>query len=185
MLDFDKLEAALREKFGDKIGERKDFCGETTIRVEKSAIRAVCFFLRDDARFRFNYLCDVIGIDYLNLGISPRFDAIYHLYSIPNAARLRLKCGVDESDCRIDSVVPVWGGANFLERETYDFFGIEFSDHPNLTRILMPEDWEGWPLRKDFPLGGTKSYYYKRDTEPYVGEPDDLVPRIRKEITDI
>src|SRR5690606_11860904 len=99
--------------------------------------------------------------------------------------RMRVKAGVPEDDPVIESVYSVWHGADWMERETFDMFGIIFRNHPDLRRILMPEDWEGYPLRKEFPLGGVKSFYFKRSTDPRAGEPKNLVPRIREQLSDI
>ena len=85
----------------------------------------------------------------------------------------------------IDSVCDIWSGANWNERETFDLMGIVFVGHPDLRRILLPDDWEGHPLRKDFPAGGTKSFYFKRDSHPRAGEPEGLVPRIQERDSDV
>ena len=130
-------------------------------------------------------LSDLTAIDYLNLARTPRFDVVYHLYSLEHYHRLRLKVPVEEEDCSVESICDLWSGASFMEREVYDMFGIGFSGHPNLERILMPDNWKGHPLRKDFPLGGSKSFYFKHETDEYAGEPDDLVPRIRIQEGDI
>ncbi len=164
----------------ESVLEVKEFRGELTIYVRPAKIKAICQALRDDANLQFNYLTDVTAVDFLTLKREPRFDVVYHLYSIPTARRLRLHAPVSEADCRIDSVVEVWPGADWMERETYDFFGINFEGHPDLRRILLPLDWEGHPLRKDFPLGGKKSFYFKKATEPYAGETEGMIPRIRK-----
>lgn len=164
----------------ESILEVKEFRGELTIYVRREPIAAICQTLRDAEALRFNYITDVTAVDYLSLKRDPRFDVVYHLYSIPNGFRLRLHAPVSEADCRIDSVVGVWPGADWMERETYDFFGIIFEGHPDLRRIMMPDDWVGYPMRKDFPLGGKKSFYYKKSTEPYAGETEDMIPRIRK-----
>ncbi len=174
--------------------EVNEFRGELTLSARKEHISEICLELRDNTDLLFDFLSDITAMDFLNINPKPRcesdqsqarFEVVYHLYSIPRKHRVRLRCPVDEKDCRIDSVVDVWSGAEWNERECYDFFGIEFVGNPDLRRILMADDWEGWPLRKDFPLGGTKSFYYKKSTEPYVGEPEGLIPRIRKEISDV
>lgn len=172
--------AAIESAGSELLLEALDFRSELTLVVRKGKIRDICRTLRDDPELQFDFLSDLTAIDYLNIGRLPRFDVVYHLYSIPKACRLRLRVPVEEEDCHIDSVCDVWSGADWNEREAYDFFGIVFDGHPNLQRILMPEDWEGWPLRKDFPMGGTKSFYFKSETGATVGESKTLVPRIRK-----
>lgn len=175
----------LREKFGEAIREVGSYRGQICVVVDREAIKPVCFMLRDDPDFQFNFLSYATAVDYMALGRTPRYDAVYELYSIPKTHRVRVKASVPEEDCSIDSVFDVWPGANFFEREAYDFFGIIYKGHPDLRRILMPDDWEGFPLRKDFPLGGVKSFYFKRDSDPHAGEPKDLVPRIRVQDSDI
>jgi len=160
-------------------------CGEVTFHIDKRYIVSVIRQLRSDSDLQFNHLSDVTAIDYLNLDREPRFDVVYHLYSLVNYQRVRLKVPVGEDDCEIESITGLWSGASFMEREVYDMFGIKFLNHPDLRRILMPDDWKGHPLRKDFPIGGSKSFYYKHDTGEYTGEPDDLVPRIRVQEGDI
>jgi NADH-quinone oxidoreductase subunit C len=189
-----KCVAAVESASPKAVLDVKEFRGELTLSVRKEDIVKICLEMRDNPELQFNYLSDITAVDFLNINPKPRvesdvaqarFEVVYHLYSIPKKHRVRLRCPVDEKDCRIDSTVEVWAGAEWNERECYDFFGIVFDGNPDLRRILMPEDWQGWPLRKDFPLGGTKSFYYKKSTEPYVGEPENLIPRIRKEITDV
>jgi NADH-quinone oxidoreductase subunit C len=163
------------------------FSDEVTLVVRKEPIVEIVRALKEDARTAMNLLSDVTAVDYLEAGRTPRFDVVYHLYSLEHYHRLRLRAPVGEepAECRIDSVCGLYSGANYMERETYDLFGIVFDGHPDLRRILMPDNWDGHPLRKDFPLGGSKSFYYKQDTNEYAGEPDDLVPRIRVQDSDI
>ncbi|MCS7049058.1 MAG: NADH-quinone oxidoreductase subunit C [Verrucomicrobiae bacterium] len=140
----------LRAQFGEAIGPMTEFRGETTVRVAREQILEVCRYLRDECGF--NMLTDVAGVD--NYGEDPRYEVVYHLYSMADKQMLRLKVGVPEDDLVVDSVVSVWRTADWHEREAYDMFGIRFRGHPNLKRILM---WEGYPyhpLRKDFPLAG-------------------------------
>ncbi len=142
----------LRERFGSAIEEYYEFRGELAIRVHKDQILEICRFLRDDPDLQFNFLTDLCGVDYP--ARPRRFDVVYLLYSLPNNRRLRLKVAVGENET-VQSVVSVWRAANWLEREAYDMFGIRFAGHPDLRRILLPEDWDaGWPLRKDYPLEG-------------------------------
>lgn len=125
---------------------------EMTIYIDRSCIREACTLLRDDADCAFNFLSDVTCVDWFPA--EPRFEVIYHLLSIPKKERVRLKVKLNGSNPAVDSVTPVWAGANYFEREVFDLFGIRFSGHPYLRRMLMPEDWEGHPLRKDYPVEG-------------------------------
>ncbi len=125
---------------------------EMTICIEKGAIREVCAILRDSADCPFNYLADLTCVDWYPT--EPRFEVVYHLLSIPAKERVRLKARLDGSSPAIESVTSVWPSANFYEREVFDLFGVRFTGHPNLERIMMPDDWEGHPLRKDYPVEG-------------------------------
>ena len=126
--------------------------GELTIWIEKGVIREVCAILRDDATCPFNYLADLTCVDWYPS--EPRFEVVYHLLSIPRKERVRLKARLDGSNPAIESVTSVWLAANNYEREVFDLFGIRFEEHPNLRRIMMPEEWVGHPLRKDYPVEG-------------------------------
>jgi NADH-quinone oxidoreductase subunit C len=148
----------LKAKFGDTVLDEKEFRGEVTVVVKKEEIVAVCTFLKDE--LGFNFLTDLCGVDYL--GTAPRFMVVYHLYNIGTHQRFRVKASVEESDARIDTVSGVWSTANWHERECYDLMGISFNNHPDLRRILLPDEWEGHPLRKDYPVQGP-------DREPYQG----------------
>lgn len=139
----------LKEKYPDSILESAEFRGELTLVVKKEDIVPVCRFLRDDPELSYNFLSDLTAVD--RLGRELRFDVIYHLYSLDKNHRVRLKVKAGESEA-VPSVTSVWNNANWFEREVFDLFGIEFRDHPDLRRILMPDDWVGHPLRKDFPL---------------------------------
>lgn len=125
---------------------------EFTIVVMRAAIREACAILRDDRELQFNFLADITCVDWYPS--EPRFDVVYHLLSIPRHERLRLKVKLAGDDPSLESIISVWPSANFFEREIYDLFGVRFSGHPNLRRIMMPEDWEGHPLRKDYPVEG-------------------------------
>ena len=125
---------------------------EMTIFVDRAHIREACALLRDDPAFPFNFLSDVTCVDWYPS--EPRFEVVYHLLSIPQKERVRLKVRLHDSSPVIESITSVWPGANYFEREVFDLFGIRFSGHPYLRRILMPEDWEGFPLRKDYPVEG-------------------------------
>jgi NADH-quinone oxidoreductase subunit C len=125
---------------------------ELTIWIEKEAILDACAILRDSADCPFNYLCDLTAVDWYPS--EPRFEVVYHLLSIAKKERVRLKVRLDGASAAIESVTPIWPSANFYEREVFDLFGVRFSGHPNLKRIMMPDDWEGHPLRKDYPVEG-------------------------------
>jgi NADH-quinone oxidoreductase subunit C len=158
----------LRRAFGDAIVDVVRFRDETTIHVQHELLRDVCAFLRDHPQMAFNFLTDVTAVDMLRLRTEPRFDVVALLYSIPNRVRLRIKAGCNDGE-PVPSLVPLWNGANWLERETYDMFGIIFDGHPNLKRILLPDDWdEGFPLRKEYPLRGWKEFP-SYNTERMVG----------------
>jgi NADH-quinone oxidoreductase subunit C len=125
---------------------------EMTIYVALENIREACLLLRDDADCGFNYLSDVTCVDWFPA--EPRFEVVYHLLSIPRKERVRLKVRLESSSPAVESLTSVWPGANYFEREVFDLFGIRFTGHPYLRRLLMPEDWQGNPLRKDYPVEG-------------------------------
>jgi NADH-quinone oxidoreductase subunit C len=125
---------------------------EMTIYVGRPYIREACALLRDHREVPFNFLSDITCVDWYPS--EPRFEVIYHLLSVPRKERVRLKVRLDGSSPVVESVTPVWPGANYFEREIFDLFGIRFTGHPYLRRLLMPEDWEGHPLRKDYPVEG-------------------------------
>ena len=124
---------------------------ELTVWVDRAFVREAVALLRDDAALQYNFLADLTCVD--SHPTIPRFEVVYHLLSIPKKTRLRLKVRLAEDE-PIESITSVWPSANFYEREVFDLFGIRFVGHPNLTRILMPDDWEGHPLRKDYPVEG-------------------------------
>ncbi len=142
----------LREFNPDAVEDVQLFRGELTVRIRAASLRQVCEFLRDDKDLSFKYLSDLTALDHYP--DEPRFETVYHLYSIEKNERLRLKVRLGGDDPRVDSMVPVWPAANAFEREVFDLFGIYFTGHPYLVRIVLPEDWEGHPLRKDYPVEG-------------------------------
>ena len=125
---------------------------ELSIYVERSLIREACVLLRDNPDCPFNYLSDVTCVDWYPS--EPRFEVIYQLLSIAKKERVRLKVRLSGGSPAVESITPVWPGANYFEREVFDLFGIRFNGHPYMRRLLMPEDWEGNPLRKDYPVEG-------------------------------
>jgi NADH-quinone oxidoreductase subunit C len=148
-----RVEERLRERFPDVPFQRQtgDAVREFTLHLPAARLVEVCTFLRDDPELQFAMLSWISGLDWLPR--EPRFEVVYGLLSLANAFRMDLKVAVHEDNPRVPSVIGVWPTADWLERETYDFYGIEFVGHPDLRRILLPEDWVGWPLRKDSPLG--------------------------------
>ena len=123
---------------------------EMTIVIRRAFLREACSLLKSD--LAFTYLCDVTAVDWYPS--EPRFEVVYHLLSMANKERLRFKVRLAGDDAHLESVTNVWPSANFFEREVYDLFGVRFEGHPNLRRIMMPEEWEGHPLRKDYPVEG-------------------------------
>ena len=125
---------------------------ELSICVERTAIRGACTALKNDPVLHFDALSDITCVDWTPS--EPRFEVIYHLFSTVTKKRVRLKVRLSGDDAAVDSLTPIWPGANFFEREVFDLFGVRFNQHPNLKRILMPDNWEGHPLRKDYPVEG-------------------------------
>jgi NADH-quinone oxidoreductase subunit C len=125
---------------------------ELSIYVERTGLRAACATLKDDAALQYDSLSDVTCVDWIPS--EPRFEVIYHLFSTVTKKRVRLKVRLAGDAAAIDSLTPLWPGADFFEREVFDLFGVRFNEHPNLKRILMPDNWEGHPLRKDYPVEG-------------------------------
>jgi NADH-quinone oxidoreductase subunit C len=154
----------LRERFRDAIVATHAYRGDATAEIVPAALVEVCTFLRDDSALVFDLLTDVTAVDYI--GSVPRFELVYHLRSIVKNHRVRLKARVPEESPRIASVTSVWRGANWLERETYDMYGIVFEDHPDLRRIYLYEEFQGYPLRKDYPKEKRQPLVTRRDVAP-------------------
>lgn len=148
----------LKAEFGALVLAEAEHRGETTVTVERGEIVRICTFLRDTCGY--GLLSDLCGVDYF--GRTPRFEVVYNMYNLTTKVRLRVKVLVDEQSAHVDTVSGVWSTANWHERECWDLMGITFDNHPDLRRILMPADWQGHPLRKDYPLQGP-------DREPYQG----------------
>jgi len=138
----------LKGRFGEAIGDASEFIGQLSVYVDGLRIVEVCDYLKGDAEVSFNYLSDLTCTHYPDRREAP-FEMVYNLFSIDSNERVRLKVRIKES---VDSVTGVWPAANWLEREVFDLFGVHFNHHPDLRRLLLPPDWEGHPLRKDFPL---------------------------------
>ena len=129
-----------------------EFRGEITIIVPHELLRGAAERCRQDSALQFDLLSDIACVD--RFPLEPRFELNYELTSIPRRDKVRLRVRISGDDPLIDSVTPVWPGANWMEREVFDLFGVRFAGHPDLRRILLPNDWEGYPLRKDFPTEG-------------------------------
>src|SRR6185503_12308058 len=138
----------LKAMFGEAIGEAVEFIGQLSVSVDGQHIVEICDYLKRDREKSFDYLSDLTCVHYPDRTDAP-FEIVYNLFSIPENERVRLKVRTSES---VASVTSVWPAANWLEREVYDLFGVRFTNHPDLRRLLLPPDWEGYPLRKDYPL---------------------------------
>lgn len=157
----DIIEGSLQHKrllqiCGSDLVSESFFRGELTLVVNNDSLLAICDAIKSDESLRMNHLSDIVGVDFHPA--NPRFALVYHLYSIPQKLRLRLKVTLGDGET-VASLTPLWNSANCAEREVYDMFGIEFDGHPNLTRVYLADDWEGFPLRKDYPLRGYKDEY--------------------------
>jgi NADH-quinone oxidoreductase subunit C len=149
--DRPELAALLAWKAAAVTGAKFDR-NELTIWLDRIALRDACTTLKNDPQLQYNALADITCVDWYPR--EPRFEVVYQLFSTSKKKYLRLKVRLSGDDANIDSLVPVWPGANFFEREVFDLFGVRFDQHPNLARIMMPENWEGHPLRKDYPVEG-------------------------------
>jgi len=198
------LETTLTAEFAEAIDSSMSALGELTLVIKRDHLKAMCFHLRD--RFAFSQCVDVCGVDYLTYGLSewvtdkatgsgfdraveplqvpempstPRFAVVYHLLSLANNTRLRLKVFLsEESDLLVDSLVDVWPSVNWFEREAFDLFGILFSGHPDLRRLLTDYGFIGHPFRKDFPLSGHVEVRYDAASARVVYEPVSIKPRV-------
>src|SRR6476660_2933802 len=177
----------LKTKFPDAIlAIRVDAArGETAVSVAAAHLVDIARYLRDAPEGAFDHLTDICSVDYPEDQL--RFEVVYHLHSLPLRQRLRLKTRIAEDDPTIASVTEVWKGAEFLEREVYDMMGIHFSGHPDLRRILLPEDYaEGYPLRKDFPTEGrgwrSQFDFIPRLDEPPVEQSEGEVPAEERKV---
>ncbi len=144
----------LREWDAQAVAEVIEFRGETTVVVPREHLRRAAEFLATDASLQFSFLSDITVVD--RFPVEPRFEVNYHLLSLDHKERLRLKVRVPGGNPNVPSVVSVWPTANWHERENFDLFGVRFEGHPDLRRILMPDDWEGHPLRKDYSVEGPR-----------------------------
>jgi len=157
----------LKDEFGEAIGVATEFLGQLSVRVQSRQIAEVCDALKSDAQTPFDYLSDLTCVHYPDNQSAP-FEVVYNLYSISKNERVRLKVATNGES--VESVTGVWPAADWLEREVYDLFGVVFHNHPDLRRILLPPDWEGHPLRKDYPL----EFVENRWTEEHLPEFTDV-----------
>ena len=148
------IATALEQRFGAAVEGGHNDRNEPTVFVAPESILEVCRFLKGEQSFI--RLSGITGVDWSPA--DPRFEVVYLLHSIERNLRFRVKCRVRENE-ELESVTPVWRAANWYEREVFDMYGVSFRNHPDLRRILMPSDWEGHPLRKDFPVHGYKYSY--------------------------
>src|SRR3954464_10060532 len=149
----EQLFDSLAKTFGERIQGKTEFRGETTYTISATDLREIAKFCRDD--LSFDYLLDITSID--NFGEEPRFEVVYHLYSMPHSLHLRLKLKLSEEVGALDMISDIWPTADWHEREIYDMMGIKFNGHPDLRRILMWDGYPFFPLRKEFPLEGLPS----------------------------
>jgi len=201
----DKLAAKLQDRFGDAISVAVAF-SEVTAEIAAQDVVATCTALRDESDFAFELLADLCAVDYLTFGQAEwetssatgsgfsrgveggevpvsaggdarRFAVVYHLLSIKNNTRLRLKVYLNEDEPIVDSVVPIWTGADWFEREAFDLYGVMFTGHPDLRRLLTDYGFIGHPFRKDFPLIGNVEMRYDAEKKRVVYEPVSIEPR--------
>lgn len=155
----------IQQRFPDGFVKAVEWRSDLAVTVRPERLHDIARFLHDDLETDFDYIVHVSSVDWPDE--EERFEVVYELYSIRKRHRLRLKTRVSDSSCEVDSLTDIWKGANFMEREVYDMMGIRFRNHPDLRRILLPDDFnEGYPLRKDFPLRG-KGW---RDTFEFLNE---------------
>ena len=178
----EKLLERLQNRFGDVLQSCNLAVDEVTIEVGREQLLEVCTALRDDPGLHFEQLIDLCGVDYLEYGDGawqgPRFAVVYHLLSIRNNCRLRVRVFADNEEPRVGSVIPVWNVANWLEREAFDMFGILFDGHPDLRRLLTDYGFIGHPFRKDFPLVGHVEMRYDPERKRVVYEPVETELRV-------
>ncbi len=168
-MDNQTVLTALREKFAGEILAVSEFRGDLSLTLTPKGYVAIAQFLRDDPTFAYTFLENLCGVDYL--GRKPRFEVVAHLTSMRHRHRVCLKVGCDEPEPTVPSLTPLFPTANYQEREAFDLLGIRFEGHPSLTRILLPDDWVGHPLRKDHPLGDEEVAFTFNQDRIYAHKP--------------
>jgi NADH-quinone oxidoreductase subunit C len=179
----ENLVSRLTDLLGDKLAETKEYAGELTIRVALADLLETARLLRDHPDLRFEQLIDLCGVDYRDYGEGVwegrRFAVVYHLLSVSRNRRLRLRVFAEDDEFPVvDSVMDVWPVANWFEREAFDLYGIVFTGHPDLRRILTDYGFIGHPFRKDFPLSGNVEMRYDPDKQRVVYQPVSIEPRV-------
>jgi NADH-quinone oxidoreductase subunit C len=159
------LTALLSGQFPGTVRDHHCHRGDETVVIKREALHRVCQFLRDDERCKFEMMIDLTAVDYFEQGRDPRFEVVYHFKSLTHGHRLRLKVQLSEANPRVDSIHDLWDAVDWYERECFDMFGIVFEGHPNLTRLLMYEQFEGHPLRKDYPMDRQQPIVELREVE--------------------
>lgn len=206
MLSIEELLTKVTTRFGRLIDQSIVACGELTLLIAPRHLHEVCLALRDEPEFEFKLLVDVCGVDYLQYGLSewethsatrtgfergvevgvlknaavkePRFASVYHLLSLTHNQRIRIRVLLNETELKVPSVVDIWPAANWFEREAFDLFGIFYTGHPDLRRLLTDYGFVGHPFRKDFPLIGNLEARYDATLQRVVYEPVSITPRI-------
>ena len=151
MAETNPVVESIKEKLGPQVIGILQSHGDDVLMLAREGLRESSRFLKEDRRLGFDFLSDISAVDYWKKK-EPRFEVVYQLVSLQGRRRLRVRVPVPESDPAVESLTPLWQGANFLEREVWDLFGIRFIDHPDLRRILLYEEFQGHPLRKDYPV---------------------------------
>jgi NADH-quinone oxidoreductase subunit C len=168
----------LLERFSDQILDHSSLLGQDVVILRKEGLVPICRFLREDPQLQYSRLSDITAVDYLKMNRIPRFEVVYHLHSLSKGDWIRLKVPLSEEDLALDSLVSLWKAANWLEREVWDMFGVKFVGHPNLRRILMYPEFEGHPLRKDYPVAKRQPLIPLRRSEDFV--PLERVARLKR-----
>src|SRR5918992_737515 len=154
----------IKEKLGPRILETSQFRGDEIVVLDPVDLRESFRILKEDSTLHFDFLSDITAVDYWKKK-QPRFEVVYQLLSLKGQRRLRVRIPVPESDPTVESLTPLWRGANFMEREVWDLFGIRFTDHPDLRRVLLYEEFQGHPLRKDYPVNQWQPLVPMREIE--------------------
>lgn len=161
----------MQGNFAGAVIREENFRGDQSFYIKPESVFAICQAILEEIDLAVNYLCDITSVDWLGheQEMGGRFEVVYNLYSLTHKCRFFLKAMLPAEDPRIDSLTPLWNGANWLEREVWDMMGITFTGHPNLTKILTPDDLEGHPLRRDYPLTyEVPKFTWNKDDPPEV-----------------